>query len=119
MALRKHMLRKIYGITEPTGPADPAVLARRRFHEAAVRWLAKLLVPLQVFFAVIGFFVVLLPVLSKPWRFLIENSPVLSQIFHDYSTMRGWAMGNLFVIVANFLILNPFIKYMSGGGSLA
>jgi hypothetical protein len=95
--LSKERLRKIHGSPEPTGPADEEVLARRRYHEAAALWLAKSSVPLQVFFASIGFFVILLPVLSKTWRNIIEGLPILAHIFHSYSTLSGMAMANLYI----------------------
>lgn len=96
MAFSKDQLRNIHGISEPTGSDDPAILARRRFHEAAAKWCAKWLVPLQVFFAFIGFSVILLPVLWKPWRSVVEGTPLLAQVFHDYSTFSGLALLNLY-----------------------
>lgn len=97
MTLSKDRLRKLHGITEPTEPADPAVLARRKYHEAAAIWLAKGLVPLQAFFASLGFFAILLPMLLKPWRNIVEGLPILAHIFHDYSTFSGLAMANLYI----------------------
>ncbi|MFN3716747.1 MAG: hypothetical protein ACK4R8_08500 [Thiobacillus sp.] len=96
MTLPKDRLRKIHGLAEPTGPADPAVLARRKYHQLASMWCAKCLVPLQAFFASFGFFIVLLPTLSKPWRGIVENTPLLAKVFHDYSTFSGLALVNLF-----------------------
>ena len=96
MTLPKDRLRKIHDVTEPTGQADQAVLARRKYHEAAAIWLAKWLTPLQVLFALLGFFVVLLPMLLKPWRGIVEGTPLLAQVFHDYSTFSGLALLNLF-----------------------
>ncbi|MBK8134216.1 MAG: hypothetical protein IPN63_06355 [Gammaproteobacteria bacterium] len=97
MTLPKDRLRKIHGVTEPAGPADQSVLARRKYHEAAAIWLAKWLTPLQALFALLGFFVVLLPVLSKPWRSIVENLPIFAPVFHDYSTFSGVAMANLYI----------------------
>lgn len=96
MVFSKDRPRKIHGIPEPTGPTDPAVLARRRFHETAAKWCAKGLMPLQVFFAFIGFSVVLLPILWNPWRSAVESTPLLAQIFFDYSTFSGLALLNLY-----------------------
>jgi hypothetical protein len=93
----KDRLRKIHGIAELTGPADQAVLSRRKYHETAAKWLAKWLAPLQAFFALLGFFVILLPVLSKPWRSIVENLPIFAQIFHDYSRFSGLALANLYI----------------------
>lgn len=115
MALSEEMLRKIYGMKEPTGPADPAVFARRRFHEAAARWLAKWLVPLQIFFAFIGFFVVLLPVLSKPWRSIVESIPVLAEVFHAYSTFSGLALFHLFAGMLTALTKPYWDKHSPSG----
>jgi len=97
MTLPKDRLRKIYGVAESTVPADQAVLARRKYHEAVALWLAKWLVPLQAFFASMGFFIILLPVLSEPWRNIVESMPILAYVFHSYSTFSGLAMVNLYV----------------------
>lgn len=106
MALSKDRLRKIHGIPEPTGSADPSVLARRRFHEAAAKWLARWSYPLQAAFAMIGFVVVLLPVISKSWRAAIESTPIVRSVFLDYSTFSGLAMANLYILMALFLVRN-------------
>lgn len=97
MRLSKEQLRKIHGLPESTGPADPVVLARRTYHEATAKWLAKWLAPLQVFFALLGFFVVLLPALLEPWRIFIDALPIFSQVYHDYSTFTGLAMTHLYI----------------------
>lgn len=87
---------QIQSVAEPVVPADQAVLARRRYHEAAAKWCAKCLVPLQAFFALIGFFIVLLPALSRPWRGIVESMPLLAEVFYDYSTFSGLALINLY-----------------------
>ncbi len=115
MNFPKDRLRKIYGITEPTGPTDPVVLARRKYHEAAAKWLAKWLVPLQVFFAVIGFFVVLLPVLSKSWRSIVEGLPFFSKVFLDYSTFGGLAIIHLYIGLAMAFTKPYLVKYSPSG----
>jgi hypothetical protein len=99
MAISKHMLRKMHGVPEPTGEADPAVLARLKYHVAAARWCEKYLSYFDSFFAYIGFFIVLLPIFLKSWRSFIQHTPILSTIFHDYSTQSGWAIINLFVLI--------------------
>ena len=108
MTLSKDRLRKIHGVTESTAPADQAVLARRKYHEAAAKWLAKWLVPLQTFFGLLGFSVVLLPVLSKPWRSIVEGIPLLAEVFHDYSTFSGLALFNLFAGMLRNLCITRF-----------
>lgn len=97
MTLPKDRLREIHGVAESIAPADQSVLARRKYHEAVAIWLAKWLVPLQVFFASLGFFVILLPVISKPWRNIVEGLPLLVDIFHAYSTFSALAMANLYI----------------------
>jgi hypothetical protein len=97
MTLNKDRLRKIHGIAEPTGLAEKAVFARRKYHEATAKWLAKWLTPLQAFFASLGFFVILLPVFSKNWRAIVEILPIFAHIFHDYSSFSGLAMTNLYI----------------------
>lgn len=115
MTLPKDRLRKIHGLTEPTGPADPAVLARREYHEAAAKWLAKWSSPLQATFALIGFVVVLLPMFSKNWRAVIENTPVAERVFRDFSTLSGWAMALFFFLMGLFLVLNWRVNDSPGG----
>lgn len=97
--------RKLLGLAEPDSPADPEVLQRRKYHAAAAKWLAKWFYPLQGVFAAIGFFVVLLPMFSTSWRTVIENTAIASRIFHDFSTLSGWAMVLLAILVIPFLIL--------------
>ncbi len=115
MTLPKDQLRKIHGLSEPTVPADPEVLARRKYHEAAAKWLAKWSYPLQAVFAMIGFVVVLLPMFSKNWRAVIENTPVAERFFHDFSTLSGWAMVLFLFLMALFLILNWRVNDYPGG----
>lgn len=117
MTLPKDRLRKIHGIGEQTGSADQAVLARRKYHEAAARWLAKWLPPLQAFFALLGFFVILLPVLSKPWRSIVEALPIFAKIFHDYSTFSGLAMVHFYISMALFLVRGWQIRSLPGGNA--
>lgn len=117
MALGKDQLRKFHGIPEPTRPIDPAVFARRRSHVAAAKWLAKWSWRLQAMFALIGLIVVFLPTISKPWRAAIENTSIVTRIFHDYSTLSDLAMANFFILNALFLVRGALIKYMPGAGS--
>jgi len=115
MSLSKDRLRKIHGIAEPTGLADQSVFARKKYHEAAAKWLAKWLLPLQAFFALLGFFVVLLPVFSKPWRGIVEIFPIFAQIFHDYSTFSGLAMANLYIGMLTAFTKLFWAKYSPSG----
>lgn len=115
MALSKEQLRKFHGIAEPTSPIVPAVFARRKAHEAAAQWLARWLTDLQIVFALIGLIVVLLPTLSKPWRAIIDGIPIVARVFHDYSTLSGWAMAHVFILVSLLLVRNALSKHMQGG----
>lgn len=115
MTLPKDRLRKIHGIMEPTGPADQAVLARRQYHEAAAKWLARRSFLLQATFALVGFVIVLLPMFSKNWRAVIENTPVAGRIFNDFSNLSGWAMVLLFVLMVLWGIMNWRVKDYPGG----
>jgi hypothetical protein len=119
MALSKDRLRKIHGVAEPTGPADQAVLARRKYHEAAATWLARRSYILQAIFAAIGFVVVLLPIFSRSWRTVIESTPIARWVFHDYSTFSGLAMVNLYILMALFLIRSWQIKSLPGGAAFS
>jgi len=115
MALSKDRLRKIYGIPEPTGPADQAVLARRKYHEAAAKWLAKSSYPLQAVFALTGFVIVLLPMFSKNWRAVIENTPIAERIFHDFSSLSGSAMVLFLFLMGLYVVQNWWVNDFPGG----
>ena len=112
MAISKHILRKMHGVPEPTGEADPAVVARLKYHVAAARWCDKWFCYFESLFIYLGFFAVLLPTLLKSWRSFIQNTPFFSKIFHDYSTQTGWAMVNIFSLVFIFLIRHTLIKHI-------
>lgn len=115
MPMSKEQLRRVHGLREPEALADPNVLTRSKYHEAAAKWLAKWSYPLQVAFALIGFVIVLLPMFSKNWLAVIENTPVAGRIFHDFSTLSGWAMVLLFVLMVLWGILNWLVKNYPGG----
>lgn len=113
--LDRERVRRMWGLTEPDRPADPEVLRRRGHHETAAKWLAKWSYPLQALFAVIGFVVVLLPMLSKKWHAIIESTPVASRIFHDFSTLSGWAMVLFIALMAMLIFLDLRVNDFPGG----
>jgi hypothetical protein len=119
MTLRNDQLSKIYGILEPTEPFDPAVHGRLKFHEAAVKWCAKWLTTLHVFFALIGFAVVLLPLLVQVWRAVVESIPFLAIVFHDYSTLSGWSLLNLLAGMLTAFAKTYLNKYSPGSSLLS
>lgn len=104
MALSKEQLRKIHGAVESTCPADAAVMARRRYHEAVAKWIASFIVSLHASVAAISFLVVLLPAFSKKWRATIEMIPIVRDMFHHYSSMSSLAIGHLYFLVMLSLI---------------
>ena len=67
---------KFYKIKEPTSPADPAVIARRPLYEAAAKWLANWVKPVEAIFCFLAFVVVLLPAISESWRQIILKAPI-------------------------------------------
>lgn len=107
--------RKLWGLTLPDVPEDPSVMSRRRYHEAAAKWLAKWSYPLQAFFATAGFVVVLLPMFSKSWRAVVESAPIAGGMFNDFSTLSGWAMLLFLSLMTMFLILNWKVNDYPGG----
>lgn len=111
----KDRLRKTYSDIDPKDPASQAVLARRKYHEAAAIWLAKWLTPLQAFFGLLGFSVVLLPMFSKSWRNLVEATPLLAEVFHDYSTLSGFALLNLFAGMLTTITKPYWAKHSPSG----
>lgn len=119
MAHKRDSLQKIHGIPRPTEPSNPKVIARLKLHKAATRWCAKWLTPLQAFFALIGLVVVLLPMLLKPWRAVIESTPILERIFHDYSTFSGLALANLLVGMLTALLKIYLAKDSAGDSTMS
>lgn len=115
MTLSKDRLKKIHGIPEPTGPSDPAVLERRRFHVAAAKWLSRWSFWLQAIFVLIGFAIVLLPMLLKNWRAVIEKTPVAARIFEDFSSLSGLAMLLFFFLMGLFLLWNGLKSGLPAG----
>ena len=116
MKLSKERLRKMYSIPEYSGPVNPAVIARRRHHERAAKWMAKIHPNLETIAVSIGFFLVLLPILSRDWRAVIEDIPVVSTIFRDYSTLTGVAIVNFFLIALFGFLLTIFEKHRPSQG---
>jgi hypothetical protein len=114
MTLSKEVLRKIHKIPEPTGPIDPAVQARRKYHEAAARWLAKWHATLQAINALIGFVVILLPMFSKPWRAVIESIPIVASVFHDFSTFSGSSLILLSILIVLLFVRSSQLKNIPG-----
>lgn len=62
--------------------------------------------------------VVLLPMFSKVWRAIIEGPPMVRSLFHDYSTMSGLAMANLYILMALFPVRSRHIKGLPGRASI-
>lgn len=58
---------------------------------------------------------ILLPVLVKPWRLIIESTPILSQIFHSYSSLTGLSMTHLWLIIVLYFANGFFRKDLPGG----
>lgn len=92
----KIFLQKINGATE-TEKENPKVLRRRKYHVAAAVWCGKSLVPLQVIFALVGLFVILLPSVIQDLQVIVERAPCLARVFNDYSTFSGLALIHLFL----------------------
>ncbi len=115
MAISKHMLRKMHGVPEPTGEADPAVLARLKYHVAAAKWCDKWLSYICSLFALTGFAVVLLPVFLKSWGAFIQHTPIFSKIFHDYTTLSGLALINFYPMIFLLICKISIIKNIPGG----
>lgn len=113
----KERLRRFHGIPESTSQADLKVLSRRRFHEKGAKWIAKWSGRISIFFVLVGFFVVLLPTLSKSVRNIIVEVPVVSTFFHDYSTLSGVALVSFFIL-AFFAVASGLISKSSLGGCL-
>lgn len=106
MALSKEQLRKMYGVTEPTGPSDPEVLARRGKHEAAAKWCAKWCDELMYASMLAGFLVVLLPSMWSAWGRIIANMPLLSTLSYDYSHFRSISKVQFFVTALLYTIFS-------------
>lgn len=99
----------------PNPQLPVGTLQRRKYHITAAQWLAKWSYRLQIMFALIGFFVVLLPALNKSWRKIVEAFPPTEWIFHDFSTLSGWALLLFGGLMAGYLFLNFRVKDYPGG----
>lgn len=90
-------------------------LNRKGIHVVFARLLAKWSYRLQAIFASIGFFIVLLPTLSEPWRVAIKTFPFAAWIFNEFSTLGAGALLLVAIIMVPFFILNFMIKSYPGG----
>lgn len=122
MTPSKERLRKLHGVIDSTTLIEQAVFARRAYHEAAIKWLARWSTSLQISFALIGLLFVLLPTIINDWRVIVEKIPIAAHIFRDFSSLSGSAMILFFFLMTVFLIWNslknslparrtPFLTY--------
>lgn len=108
MTFSKNQLRKMHGIPESSTPGEPSVLARRKLHESAARWCDRWLTLIHIYFFIFGFSTILLPTLARPWRLMIESTPLLSEVFHSYSSLSGISIINIGTLIAIFTARNLF-----------
>lgn len=98
--------------------ADPAVLARNKYHKFTVKLCALWLVPLHVFFATFGLIFVLAPAVFKKWGVIVNGLPVVSFIFDQCSTI-GWLFWLWIVTIYTikqiefFIVDYPKTKHLS------
>lgn len=110
MTPSKERLRDLHGIADSTALIEQAVLARRAYHQAAIKWLARWSTSLQTSFALIGLFFVLLPTIINDWRTIVEKTPIAAKVFRDFSSLRGSAIVLFFFLMSIFLIWNALKK---------
>lgn len=94
---------------------SPDAAKRRAKQIAAAKWLTKYMYPMQLYSALIGFFIVLLPLFSRPWRGIVEAFPLTAWIFRDFSGLKGWAMVLFGLLMLGHMILNWKVKDYPGG----
>ena len=94
---------------------DMDTLRRRPLHVACMHWLAKCYLPLHLTFATIGFLLLMLPILCRPWRAIVESIPPLAWFFDEFSLFRGYAMGLLYAYAVFVFILSVMAKHYPGG----
>lgn len=87
--LSKDQWRKIHGIKEPKDPADPNVVARRKLHEAIIKWELKWITRLHLAFAFLAFFIVFLPTINKTWHGFVAFVPIVLWIHRGFSSFGG------------------------------
>jgi hypothetical protein len=90
--LNKDQWRKIHGIREPKGSADPSVINRRVLHESMVRWESKWLTRLHLISAALAFLVILLSTINNSWYRFISAAPIVLWIQKEFSSLGGWAI---------------------------
>ncbi len=83
------------------------VMARRPYHEAAIKLHLKWSPFLHFFFFLFGLAIILAPALNNNWRALITNTPMLGWFFVEFSSM-----GALPIILMIFGLI--CITYTSG-----
>ncbi len=94
--------------------ASPSVLRRRKFHIAINEWEAKTAPWLQTAGALIGFVFVLLPVMSKGWRAVIQDIGPTRWFFEEFSRLGPIAMAIFFMVMTNTVILNALARHFPG-----
>lgn len=122
MTPSKERLRALHEMADSTALIEQAVLARRVYHQAAIKWLTRWSASLQTSFALIGLFFVLLPTIINDWRAIVEKTPIAAQVFRDFSSLSGSAITLFFFLTSTFLVCNalknnlparriPFLTY--------
>lgn len=114
MPLNKDQLRKLYKIPKPTGECDPSVLARRKYHEASALLCDKWLSSFHACFFLIGLVFILTPAISESFRLLINQIPIFSTLFYNYSNPSGFMVNHAYLIFASIVVRNVFSSNLPG-----
>lgn len=93
------------------GNADAAVLRRRAAHERVAQWMARWQFPLQALFAMLGLFVVLMPLLLAFWRDVVMAHALAAWVHTEFSRMGPWATAWLLFLVAGPLVALHFMAH--------
>jgi len=92
-----------------------SVLRRRKYHIAITEWEAKWMYRQQAIGALIGFFIVLLPTLSKAWREIVVSFPPTRWIYDEFSSFGPFSLTVLLVFVFATIGLNGLYRHFPGG----
>lgn len=80
------------------------VVNRQKIHKIAAIWANKNLIRLEVFFIIIGFFNILLPVIFESYYGLVKKISIIRYFSKSYSTFTGFASVHFYLMVLLFII---------------
>ncbi len=88
-------IRAKFKLREPVLPAEPSVIARRRYHRSAAKFCAKWRAVISLASLLLAALIVVLPVFFLEWRQYILSTPLIETIFIGFSTSKLWGLASI------------------------